>query len=118
MLLLQQRSKHPREMVITPKASTSLYIAAGGAKGNPGDGEPGTMHDHRLVCISICVCIYTQRHRWVGKWVDRYMYMISPAAKGAGGNAGDGEPSASTITDSCIFISIYPYVYTLIDINR
>ena len=25
-LLLQQRSKHPREMVITPKASTSLYI--------------------------------------------------------------------------------------------
>ena len=25
MLLLQQRSKHPREMVITPKASTSLF---------------------------------------------------------------------------------------------
>ena len=25
-LLLQQRSKHPREMVITPKASTSLFV--------------------------------------------------------------------------------------------
>ena len=24
LLLLQQRSKHPREMVVTPKASTSL----------------------------------------------------------------------------------------------
>ena len=27
-LLLQQRSKHPREMVITPKASTSLLLQA------------------------------------------------------------------------------------------
>ena len=32
MLLLQQRSKHPREMVLTPKASTSNDSMCGGGR--------------------------------------------------------------------------------------
>jgi len=47
------------------------------------------------------------------------MWIISPAANGASGNAGDVEPCAAHDDGLvCIFISIYPYVYTLIDIDR
>jgi len=42
-LLLQQRSKHPREMVITPKASTSHFVL-------------GLLSKYRWGRLGLCVC--------------------------------------------------------------
>jgi len=60
--LLLQLSKHPREMVITPKASTSIFEV---------NNRTGTVHLCRVIYLNVYnMCVY----RYIHVYIDRHTY--------------------------------------------